>query len=180
MATLMTAEEYGLLPYNGQPTELVRGRVVTLNMPFPRHGYYCAQIVCIAGNFAKDRDAGRVMSNDSGVVTDRGPDTVRGADVCYYSYARLPKGPIPQGYLSIVPEVIFEVRSPGDRWKEILTTVAEYLNASVLAVCVLDPQTQTLIVYRQDEPEQMLTVDEELHLPELHPDFCVTVSRLLE
>ena len=44
------------------------------------------------GNFVEEHDLGRVMSNDSGVITERDPDTVRGADVAYYSYARLPEG----------------------------------------------------------------------------------------
>ena len=34
---LLTAEEYYLLPDDGQPTELVRGRVVPVNMPSPSH-----------------------------------------------------------------------------------------------------------------------------------------------
>lgn len=178
--TLLTAEEYWLLPDNGQPTELVRGSIVTMNMPAPRRGFFCSNIVRILGNFAKEHDRGRVMSNDSGVVTERGPDTVRGADVCFYSYARLPKGPLPEGYLAVVPEVIFEVRSPGDRWGEILTKVAEYLNAGVTVVGVLDPQTHTLIVYRADELPQVLTKDDELVLPELHADFRVPVSRFFE
>src|SRR5882672_3601531 len=94
---LLTAEEYWLLPDNGRPTELVRGRVVEMKVATPRHGYFCANIGCILGNFVAEHDLGRVMSNDSGVVTHRGPDTVRGADVCFYSYSRLPKGPLPEG-----------------------------------------------------------------------------------
>src|SRR5262245_39441414 len=109
---LFTAENYQLLPDSGRPTELVRGRIVTMNMPHPRHGYFCGKIVRLLGNFVERHDLGWVMSNDSGVVTERDPDTVRGADVAYYSFNRLPKGKLPQGYLSVVPELIFEVRSP--------------------------------------------------------------------
>ena len=35
------------------------------------------------------------MSNESVVVTERNPDTVRGADISFYSFNRLPKGPLP-------------------------------------------------------------------------------------
>ena len=49
----------------------------------------------ILGNHVYDNDLGRVLSNDSGVITERGPDTVRGADVCFYSFVRVPKGPLP-------------------------------------------------------------------------------------
>jgi len=179
--TLLTAEEYRLLPDNGRPTELIRGRVVEMNMPAPRHGYICAIITEALSSFVRQHDLGRVMSNDSGVITHRGPDTVRGADVCYYSYTRLPKGPLPEGYLPVTPGLVFEVRSPTDRWSQVLTKVGEYLNAAVLIVCVLDPQTETLTVYHADEIQRVLTADDELSLPDLlGPDFRVPVRRFFE
>jgi Uma2 family endonuclease len=174
---LMTAEEYGLLPDLGRPTELVRGKVVTMNMPFPRHGEICGNTVYIVKSYLDKNDVGRVVSNDSGVITERDPDTVRGADVGFYSYKRVPKGRLPQGYLSVAPEVAFEVRSPGDRWRDILAKVAEYLAAGVLRVCVLDQQTETITVYSPDEPEVKLTRDQELVLPDILPGFAARVER---
>ena len=93
---LMTAEEFGQRPDPGYPEELVQGRIVGMPPPDRRHGFVCLKAGRILGNFVDEHDLGRVMSNDSGVITERGPDTVRGADVCYYSYARLPKGPLPR------------------------------------------------------------------------------------
>jgi Uma2 family endonuclease len=118
-----------------------------------------------------------MMCNDSGVVTERDPDTVRGADVAYYSFARLPKGPLPNGYLSVVPDLVFEMLSPDDRWRKVLTKVAEYLNAGVAVVCVLDPDSETVYVYDGDRPARELRGDEELVLPELLGDFRVAVRR---
>jgi Uma2 family endonuclease len=174
---LMTAEEYGLLPDLGRPTELVRGRVVTMNMPFPRHGEICGNSVHIVKSYLDTNDMGRVVSNDSGVITEHDPDTVRGADVAFYSYQRIPRGPLPPHYLSVAPELVFEVRSPGDRWREILAKVAEYLAAGVLRVCVLDQQTETMTVYSPDEPEVKLARDQELVLPDILPGFAVRVDR---
>ncbi len=109
---LLTAEEFLLLPDDGTPSELVRGRIVRMNMPKPRHGQVCARIVYLLERFQEDHPLGHVLSNDSGVVTERGPDTVRGADVAFYSYGRVPPGPLPRTYLTVVPELVFEVRSP--------------------------------------------------------------------
>jgi Uma2 family endonuclease len=175
--TLLSAEEYRLLPDNGAPTELVRGKLVPMNMPAPRHGEICGNVVFLLRLFLEDKDLGRVVSNDSGVVTEHDPDTVRGPDVAYYSFARVPRGPLPEGYLSVAPEIVFEVRSPGDRWRDILAKVSEYLAASVLRVCVLDPQRQTVTVYSPEEPEVTLTRDQSLTLPEFLPDFSVAVER---
>jgi Uma2 family endonuclease len=177
---LLTAEEYRLLPDNGQRTELVQGRIVPMNMPAPRHGQICSKIDRIVGNYADEHDLGHVVTNDSGVVTRRAPDSVRGADVAFYSYARVPRGPLPEGYLPVAPELAFEVKSPGDAWTEILTKVTEYLLAGVLVVCVLDPQTQTAHVYSADQAPRVFSADEDLVLPEVLGDFRVPVRRFFE
>jgi Uma2 family endonuclease len=174
---LMTAEEYWLLPDDGRPTELVRGRIVPMNMPAPRHGEICGNTVHILKSYLDTNDIGRVVSNDSGVITERDPDTVRGADVGFYSYKLIPKGPLPEGYLSVAPEVVFEVRSPGDRWRKILAKVAEYLEAGVLRVCVLDQKSETITVYSPDEPEVKFTRDQDLVLPDILPGFAALVAR---
>jgi Uma2 family endonuclease len=178
--TLLTAQEYYLRPDNGQPTELVRGRVVTMNMPAPRHGCFCGLIARLLGNHAHDNNAGRIMTNDSGVVTENEPDTVRGADVAFYSYQTLPKGPLPEGYVSVAPDLIFEVRSPGDRWKEIQLKVSEYLNAGVKVVAVHDAQTEKITVSTQDAPPLVLTVADELTFPTVLPGFRCPVRVLFE
>src|SRR5690242_18336952 len=131
---LLTAEEYYRLPDMGRPSELIRGQVVMMNMPGARHGWICSNIAILIGSYVNEHDLGYVMTNDSGVVTERSPDSVRGADVAYYSYTRIPKGQLPSGYPKVPPELVFEVRSPDDRWKNILTKVAEYLQAGVLTV----------------------------------------------
>jgi len=177
---LLTAEEYRLLPDNGRPTELVRGRLVEMNMPSPRHGYYCGNIAGIVRAHVKEHDLGRVMTNDTGIITGRDPDTVRGADVVFYSYTRLPRGAVPDGYLPVSLEVVFEVRSPTDRWAKIMVKVGEYLDPGVVVVCVLDPQSETLTVYRDDELPRVLAAEDELTLPDLLGDFRVPVRHFLE
>jgi Uma2 family endonuclease len=176
---LMTAEEFGELD-DGLSTELVRGRVILMNMPYPRHGQICANVVRIVGQFIYDGDLGQIASNDSGVITERGPDTVRGADVAYYSFDRLPRGPMPRGYLAVSPDLIFEIRSPSDRWPKVLAKVAEYLNADVKVVCVLDEQTQAAHVFAVDDPVRVVAATEDLTLPEIFPTFRVPVRRFFE
>jgi Uma2 family endonuclease len=135
--------------------------------------------VRIFGNFVDGRDIGRVMFN-SGVITERAPDTVRGADVAYYSYARLPKGKLPAGYRPEVPEVVIEVRSANDRWPEILEKVSEYLNVGALFVVVLDPETQIALVFGADDAPKALIAEDELVLPGVFDDFRVRVRRFFE
>jgi Uma2 family endonuclease len=177
---LMTAEEFGQRPDPGYPEELVQGRIVGMPPPDRRHGYVCLKAGRLFGNFVDEHDRGRVMSNDSGVITERDPDTVRGADVAYYSYARLPKGPLPSGYGPEVPALVVEVRSEHDGWREILEEVTEYLRAGVLTVVVLDPRSQTAHVFGAVDPPCTLGPEDELVLPGILEGFRVRVGRFFE
>jgi Uma2 family endonuclease len=178
---LMTAAEFAELPDDDRPRELVRGEVVYMNMPFPRHGQICARMSYLLQRHMEDHTLGHVVTNDSGVITERDPDTVRGADVAYYSYTRVPPGPFPRrAYLPVVPEIVFEVRSPGDRWREIEAKVHEYLQAGVTWVCVVDDPTERAYVFHTDDVPQFLTRDQDLTFPDILPDFRVAVRRFFE
>lgn len=171
-----TAEQFALLPDRGMPTELVRGRVIAMNVPAPRHGQICGKIARLLSNWVEEYDLGHFI-NDSGIITTRGPDTVRGGDVAFYSYARVPRGPLPPGYLAVVPELVFEVRSPTDRWSRVLGKASEYLDAGVSVVCALDQVSETVQVYRADELPRTLHGDDELRLPDILGEFGVAVRR---
>ena len=177
---LMTAEEFRRLPQEGRPKELVRGRIVEMNVPAPRHGYICANIIGLVRPFVVQQNLGRVMSNDAGVLTEHDPDTVRGADVAFRSFHRLPPGPLPEGYVIPVPELVFEVRSPSDRWSDMLAKVAEYLRAGVNVVCVLEPAAQTVHVFGADPPARVFGADQELTLPEVLGEFRAPVRSFFE
>lgn len=155
---LMTAEEFLHLPDTDRPKELVRGKVVYMNVPFPRHGHYCFAVARHLANFVDRNRLGWVFTNDSGVQTERDPDTVRGPDVAYYSYQRVPEGKLPDGYLSAVPELAVEIRSAETRWKNLHKKVGEFLDAGVINVCVVDPDVQTVHVFSADQPVRGLTV----------------------
>ncbi len=151
LQTLLTAEDYGRLPDPAFPTVLVRGRIVERAFPGPRHGQVCGKVIWLLANHVEEQNLGQVVCN-SGIITERDPDTVRGADVAFYSYARYPKGPLPKYYTPAVPELVFEVRSSSDRWAKVVKKVGEYLDAGVLVVCVLDPDAHTVHLYSADEP----------------------------
>ncbi|MGD9856595.1 MAG: Uma2 family endonuclease [Planctomycetaceae bacterium] len=169
----ITAEEYARMPDLGVPTELVRGEVVESIQPGFRHGKVCGNAVRLLGNFADAHDLGHVVSNDTGIITETDPDTVRGGDVWFISYGKIPKGPLSHEYLEIPPDIVIEVTSVFDRWSEILAKVAEYLNCGVAVVCVLEPETETVRLYNADKPEVVLAGGEPVTFSEQLPGFSV-------
>jgi Uma2 family endonuclease len=177
---VLTAEEYARRPDPGYPEELVRGRTVPMSHPDRRHGQICNKVGRILGNIAEHHALGHVLNNEAGVITARNPDTVRGPDVSFYSFGRLPKGPLPAGYGSEMPELIIEVRSPSDRWAQVLARVVEYLDAGVRAVVVLDDESRTAFLQLADRPPRLLGPDDDLTVPDILPGFAVAVRVFFE
>lgn len=177
--TLLTAAEF-TARYANIHAELVKGIVKEYPVPFPKHDKVCATMSGFLWQYASGADLGHVMGNDSWIKTGSNPDTVRGADVCFFSYERQPKGELPEGLLAVAPDLVVEVRSPTDRWNGIFIKVGEYLTAGVRVVVVLDAATNSASVYRQDELQQIFHNSDLLTLPDVLPGFSVVVSRLFE
>jgi len=145
------------------------------------HGYACGQAYYFIRLFLEGKNLGRVFSNDSGVITERNPDSVRGVDVAYFSYERLPAGELARkGYYDVIPDLAIEVRSPSDRWRSVLEKVTEYLGAGVTVVVVFDPPTSSAFVYRADQEPQTFGPDDTLRLPDVLPGFELVVRRVFE
>lgn len=174
---LLTAEEFMNLPDDGRSLELVKGVIVEMPPTNFRHGVICNRVGRILGNYVDERGLGRVLNNDSGVVTARGPDTVRGPDVSYFSYARLPREQVPEGYPEVPPDLAVEVRSPSNRMSAMAVKIGEYLAAGVVIVCLVDPEIESVAVFTENEIPRRLSNGDELTLPELFPDFRVPVRR---
>ena len=169
---LLTEAEF-VAQYNGVPgVELIDGKIVRVPMTGGPHGYVLTNTSIILGTFAREAGLGRAFTGDVFVRTQADPIRMRGADVMFVSYARLPKGqPIPE--VPPTPELVFEVRSPHDR-------MGEYLNAGVGVVVLLDPETESASVHRQNEMHQLVHNGDELTLPDVLPGFAVPVKRFFE
>ena len=159
----LTAEEYVHLPDEGVLTELVRGRKLEMNRPFTDLGFRMSEIAAVLRDFVRANNLGRVVVGDAGVVTQRNPDTVRGPDIAFYSYQRVPPGPTPQSYWP-APELTVEIRSPNDRWQDIYTKIGEYFDAGVLCVLVIDPDARQVQVYTPHAPVRLCYANETLTL----------------
>lgn len=175
----LTAEQYFQLPDTGRPAELIHGRVVAINPPGVKHGYYCFRLAYLLGRFLEKSPLGRLPTNDSGVITRRDPDTVRGADVAFYSFSRLPHdAPLPETYSDIAPDLVCEVVSPSESSTMIDEKVDEYLQAGVSVVLVVDSRGKTVIAHRSEGRRQRFESGEALTLDDVLPDFVLSVDEL--
>jgi len=179
---LMTGDEF-LRQHGGETcVELVRGQIVRYPMPGGPHGYICNNASAIITPFVREHGLGRVFSNDTFTKTrvKEETETLRGPDVAFVSYTRMPKGPIPNGPIPCAPDLVIEVRSPSDRIPQLSAKATEYLDAGVVVVIVLDPETESLAVFRENEFPIRMHNSDELTLPDVLPGFAVEVKKFFE
>jgi Uma2 family endonuclease len=182
--TLITAEEYSRMHF-AVPTELVRGEVVYpygedgMTRPGPDHGGVCGAIDFAIRSWALRTGGGRSCTNDSWITTQRGPDSVRGADVAYFRMNKLPGGRLPGAPTNIVPDLCIEVLSPSNGPREIHEKADEYLAAGIEEVWIVDPRKRNVEVVRRDSPVRQFGERDELTSSVL-PGFSVQVSEFFE
>jgi Uma2 family endonuclease len=177
-AKLITAEEFARMPdpLDGSRQELVRGVIETMPPPGGIHGACCSRVALRLGNFVEERGLGHVFINDTGFVSERNPDTVRGPDVSFWSKERLPV--VPEGYIEIPPDLATEVVSPSDHFSRIWKKVREYLDKGVRLIWVIDPFDRSVTVYRALKDLDILTETETLDGNDVVPGFSCRVAVL--
>ena len=174
---LLTAEEFMAADLGEGTFELVRGEVVEVPPPMPEHGVVCANVAGSLWDYGRKSGYGYALSNDSAVVTERGPDTVRGPDICFYSHARWPRSVVGNTLPPLAPDLAVEVVSPGNSAVKINKKIAEYQAVGTLLIWVIYPARRSVVIHRlDDELPLVLREDDVLEdLPEL-PGFRCPVT----
>lgn len=159
--------------------ELVRGAVIELSPGGLSHGGPSANLVFLLQSWARSTHRGRTFTNEIGLITERDPDTLRGADVVYYSYNRLPKGET-RVYSDIPPELVVEVAGRGQTWADLHEKAAEYLRMGVDRVWLVDPEKHTILVIRSDAAPEQLAQNDTLRDEVVLPGFESRVEAIFE
>ncbi len=180
---LLTAEEFA--DFVGRPEnagrffELDEGEIIELPPPKPPHGFVTANVVLSLGLYCRQRGRGYLFSNDTGIVLSRDPDTVRGPDVMLYD-DDTPADEIVamETYLETPPILVVEILSPGNRHGQVARKVAQYLNASVRFVWVIDPPAQEVTVYSAGVEPDVIGPEGTLVGTDALPGLSIKVAEL--
>ena len=159
----------------GRHFELERGEVIEMPPPGERHGYVSGNVGRILGNYTFERGCGYVCTNDTGVVLETDPDTVRGIDVTLYDELRRYDQLAPK-YSSHLPKLAIEVLSPVDRPGRMTRRVSQFLRKGMLLVWLVDPESRDVTVYRPGEEPYVLGEQDEITGENVLPDFRCPVA----
>jgi Uma2 family endonuclease len=177
---LMTAEEFfewANRPENADSLfELDAGKVVERPSPSELHGLLCWIVGHILGGYVVPR-GGYLLTNDTGLIVRRRPDTVRGPDVMLFLERRA-VGEMSRGHCDRTPTVVVEVLSPSDSFSKTQRRVDQYLARGVPLVWVVDPDERAIHVFRPNELRKRLDETDELTGNGVLPDFRCKVADL--
>lgn len=146
MATvrIISDEELLRLPRDGNKYEVVDGELRVSPAGWA-HERVVANLMAQLSVHAKAHRLGDVLGSNALYILPSG--NKRAPDVGFVAAGRLASAE-GSAWLSLVPDLTVEVRSPNDSARQVLDTVGEYLSAGVRLVWVIDPERRSAAAYR--------------------------------
>jgi Uma2 family endonuclease len=171
----LSLEEFLSLPSGETGLELIEGRAVPKVAPRYHHSRLQAALLSVLDPWA---EACGHVGPEWGVVLQRqGKDWVPIPDVLYVSFERLAADWAENDVCPVAPELVIEIRSPDQTFREFVVKAGDYLSAGVDRVWLIDPQARSLSVFFPDRPPQTLTGEQTCTDP-LFPDLRFSVAEL--
>ena len=175
--TLITEEEFMRLPMDGCKYELVEGEIKVSPAGMEHEGIGALLIHLLAQHVRNSR-LGRVYGSSVGYKLPSG--NIRSPDVSFVRTERLPGGRSPRGFGDFAPDLAVEILSPGDDQRDVADKIGEYLKWAVPLVWLIDPEKQTVTVYRSLTDVRVLEASDELDGEDVIPGFRCSISDLFE
>ncbi len=170
-----TAGELDRLP-RGWRYEIDEGELVILAPAGHRHARMVARITSVLETFCAVHQGSEVDSGEVGVYLGTDPETLRGADIVYFSPERAQQIAGDIGFVHVPPDLVVEVHDPPE--PDIARKVQQYLAAGVRSVWVADPAAQTLAMHRAAETPVVLSDPHALVADPVLPGFAVPLTKL--
>jgi len=176
---LLTAKEFAALPFGDMRYELVRGEIVTMPPAFEDHGETSSRLEILLGHHILTNKLGKTYTAETGFLVGRDPDTVRAPDFAFIQQSRLPGSVSAPRWVPVMPDLVVEVISSGDRPAEIADKVTMWLDAGVRMVLVVMPGARTIEVHRPGQPFWTLRDGDTFDGDDVLPGFSAPISHLL-
>lgn len=178
---LFTAADLAVLPEqlpSGPVSfELHHGRLVPMSPPGATHGNLQIRIGSALANQGEQKGLGKAYT-EVGIVLEREPDHVVGADAAFIAKRSLPARVAPEGYLATIPELVVEIRSKNDRTSEVAEKIADYLRAGAHVVWVVDSDNENVTEHRPNVEPKVLTTADSLTCNDIISGFQLSLADL--
>ena len=149
-----------------------------MSPPGGMHGIVGGRLVGLLSGYVRGNRLGDVTLAETGFIVGRNPDTVLAPDIAFIPRDRLATTGVPKAYFSVVPALVVEVMSPGDRVGEVAAKMQRWLRAGVELAWVVDPMGRTVTVYRAVDDICVFTEKDVLSGEIVVPGFECRVAEL--
>ncbi|MBJ7298519.1 Uma2 family endonuclease [Anabaena sp. AL09] len=128
----------------------------------------------LLANWVYPRRLGRVFDSAGGFIL---PDSnLTAPDVSFVRAARLRQSP--RYFGELVPDLVVEIKSQSDRIKPLVTKILNLIKLGAVMGILIDPDEETVTVYRHQGKPTILNNGDILTLPELFPGWELAISEL--
>ncbi|NER08586.1 MAG: Uma2 family endonuclease [Okeania sp. SIO3C4] len=105
------------------------------------------------------------------------PDSnLKAPDVSFVSAERLPR--TVRYFGEMVPELVVEIKSQSDRIKSLQKKLKKYIKLGAKVGILIDPDEETVTIYRPTGKPIELINNDILTIPELFPGWEISISEL--
>lgn len=166
------------IPKDGHKHELINGEFTMVPAGF-EHEVVIAKLVSVLVKFVYENKLGFVCGSDLGCWMKS--ENLRCPDISFISRERLQKSNrLPKGFFRGSPDLVVEVLSPSDTIEGVHGKIVEYFENDTKLAWVVNPEEQTVTVYRSLYPHKLLTNKDVLDGDSVLDGFSVPVSVLFE
>jgi Uma2 family endonuclease len=128
----------------------------------------------LLGNWVYPRRLGRVLDSAGGFIL---PNTdLKAPDVSFVRASRLRQRR--RYFAEMVPDLVVEIKSQSDRIKPLKEKIHMFLSLGAVVGILIDPDKETVTVYRPTGEPTVLSNGDILTIPELFPGLELPISEL--
>lgn len=163
--------------YPENQVEWREGKLIIISPSDGVSGAVGARFIRLLGSWVDDHNSGEILDSSTGFRFPNGD--LLSPDVSFVSRTRLKQ--VTRSYLSVVPELIIEIKSSHDRIRSLEEKIALFLDQGVHIGILIDPDKKVVSLYRNAEDilqKTTLRDDDTLTIPELFPGWEVAITRL--
>lgn len=156
--------------------ELVDGALVEKQMGW-QESLLAMVVARWLGNYLEEHPLGVITGPDG--LTRLFGNTVRSADVSFFSWHRLPEGKLPKTPVpDLIPDFVIEVISVGNTRSEMVRKRREYFQAGVQLVWMIDPQSRSVAIYSDVESVRVASEFELIDGGIVLPGWTIDLAKL--
>ncbi len=175
---LLTAEEFAALPLGDMRSELIEGELHSMPPTTAGHGRITMRLSGSLFAYVSAHQLGETYAAETGFLIARNPDTVRAPDFAFIQRDRAPSRDVDSRWVPVIPDLVVEVASAGDRPGEIRRKAEMWVETGVRMVWVVLPTERVIEVFRAGQSVVTLDASATLDGMDIVPGFSTPVATI--